>query len=129
MGDTYDNLLAEKREHVIRISTLLADARAKDTVALDVHEMSGFADFFVIATVTSQGHQRGLVLQLDELFRERGIEPIHPRRRNSEVGWVLIDLGFVIVHLMNEEMREFYELERLWFGAKEIYSSFDSEQT
>ena len=129
MGVTYDDQMDEKREHVLRIAALLDEARAGETIALDVHEMSGFADFFVIATVNSHGHQRGLILQLDELFRERGIEAIHPRRRDSEVGWVLIDLGFVVIHLMSDDMREFYELERLWFGAAEVYSSFDREQS
>ncbi len=108
---------------VIRIATLLDEAQGRDTVALDVSDSCGFADFFVVSTVNSQGHLRGLILQLDELFRELEIEPLHPRRRNAEVGWVLIDLGFAVIHLMTEQMREFYELERLWFGSDEIYSS------
>lgn len=128
MDVSYDKL-EQKRDHVVAVARLLTDANASETIALDVHEMSGFADFFVIATVSSQGHQRGLILQLDELFRERDIEPLHPRRRNSEVGWVLIDLGFLVIHLMSEEMRSFYELERLWFGARQVDASFDTPES
>jgi ribosome-associated protein len=118
-----DDMSDKNRSSVIRIATLLDDAQARATVALDVRESCGFADFFVVATVNSQGHLRGLILQLDELFRELDIEPLHPRRRNADIGWVLIDLGFAVIHLMTEQMRDFYELERLWFGSDEIYSS------
>lgn len=119
MGDMSD----KHREAVLRIATLLEDAQARDTIALDVRESCGFADYFVIATVNSQGHLRGLIVQLDELFDELDLVPLHPRRRDSQIGWVLIDLGFAVIHLMTEEIRAFYELERLWFSADEIYSS------
>ncbi len=107
----------------MRVAALLDDAQARETIALDVRASCGFADYFVIATVNSQGHLRGLIVQLDELFDELGTAPLRPRRRDSDIGWVLIDLGFAVIHLMTEEMRAFYELERLWFAADEIYSS------
>jgi len=113
----------KKLDDVMAIARLVDDARARDTVALDVRESCSFADYFVIATVNSQGHLRGLIPQLDDLFRERDIVPLHPRKRNSEMGWVLIDLGYAVVHLMTDELREFYELERLWFGSERIYSA------
>lgn len=109
------------RDDALAIARLLDDAKAESTVVLDVADTCGFADFMVIATSLSQGHLRGLLVQLDSLFIERGIEPLHPRRRDSEFGWVLVDLGFAVVHLMSKELREFYELERLWFGATTIF--------
>jgi ribosome-associated protein len=111
------------RSDVVAISELLDGARCTDTVALDVTDACSFADFFVVATVTSQAHLRGLILQLDELFQQRSIHPLHPRRRNTEAGWVLLDLGYAVVHLMTAELRAFYELERLWFGSKPVYPS------
>jgi ribosome-associated protein len=116
-----DNVDAVSDEHVLAIAQLLADAQAQETVALDVRETCGFADYFVIGTVNSQGHLRGLILQLDELFRAREIEQVHPRKRDAEMGWVLIDVGFAVIHLMSRELREFYELERLWFGSKQLF--------
>ena len=115
MSDNLDDILA--------VSQLLDDHRAEDTVALDVRETCAFTDYFVIATVNSQGHLRGLLMRLSEFFRERDITPFHPRRRGAETGWVLIDLGYALVHLMTSEMREFYELEKLWFGAKSVYEA------
>ena len=108
-------------EHTQAMAHLLDDHRTIDTVALDVRQVCSFADFFVIATVTSQGHLRGLMTVMDEFLRERNLVPLQPRRRSVEVGWVLIDLGFTVIHLMTEEMREFYELERLWFGAQNVF--------
>lgn len=117
------------RSCVLKVVQLLDDAQARDAVALDVTGSCGFADYFVIATVNSQGHLRGLILQLDELFRSLDVEPLHPRKRDTEIGWVLIDLGFAVVHLMTGDLREFYELEKLWFGSEEIYSSSSSSSS
>ncbi|MFW5685789.1 MAG: ribosome silencing factor [Spirochaetota bacterium] len=114
------------QDHVVRIAQLLSDAQGRETIALDVSGTCGFSDYFVITTVNSQGHLRGLIVQLDELFRELDLRPFHPRKRDTEIGWVLIDLGFAVIHLMTEELREFYELERLWFGSETLYSSSSS---
>lgn len=120
MGAMSDNTMLE---HAQAIAQLLDDHRAEETVALDVREVCSFADYFVITTVTSQGHLRGLIMVLDEFLREHNLVPLHPRRRSAEAGWVLIDLGFAVIHLMTEEMRGFYELERLWFGSKNVFST------
>ena len=115
--------MSDNLEDIIAVSQLLDDHRAEDTIALDVHETCGFADYFVITTVNSQGHLRGLLVRLAELFSERDIVPFHPRRRSEETGWVLIDLGYAVIHLMTSEMQEFYELEKLWFGAKAVFEA------
>lgn len=118
MADTSVDAYAE---HVLAIAELLDGHRGEGTVALDVHEMCSFADYFVITTVSSQGHLRGLLTRLEELFSMRDIQPLRPRKRSEEAGWILIDLGFAVVHLMTREMRDFYELESLWFGAKTVF--------
>ncbi len=118
-----DAMSDNEQSQVLKVAQLLDDAQGRDTIALDMSGTCGFADYFVITTVNSQGHLRGLIVQLDELFREMDIQPFHPRKRDTEIGWVLIDLGFAVIHLMTEELREFYELERLWFGSERIYSS------
>ena len=111
----------EEKSVVVAIATLLDDARCRDTVAIDVRESCSFADYFIIATVNSQAHLRGLIDQLDEYFREIGVRPLHPRSRSTDAGWVLLDLGYGVIHLMTEELRDFYELERLWFGAETVF--------
>ena len=116
-----DTSVDSNAEHTLAIAELLDGHRGEGTIALDVSEMCTFADYFVITTVSSQGHLRGLLTRLEELFKQRDIYPLRPRKRGEEAGWILIDLGFAVVHLMTEEMRDFYELESLWFGAKTVF--------
>jgi ribosome-associated protein len=111
----------KRKEDVLAVAGLLDDAQAIDTVALDVSATCGFADYFVVSTANSQGHLRGLIDQLNELFAEREIEPMRKLKRDAEIGWVLVDLGFAVIHLMSRDMREFYDLERLWFGSERLY--------
>jgi len=111
----------KRKEDVFAVAELLHDAQAAETIALDVSRTCGFADYFVVTTANSQGHLRGLIDQLNDLFAARRIEPMRKLKRDAEIGWVLIDLGFAVIHLMSREMREFYELERLWFGSERLY--------
>lgn len=109
------------REHVEAIAELLDDHRGTNTLAMYVGETASFTDYFVISTASSMGHLRGLHRQLEEYLHAEGIPPLNRHKRNDENAWTLLDCGFLVIHIMTEDMREFYDLEHLWFGGEVIY--------
>ena len=115
-----------KSSKVISLAKLLDEHNGKNTVVLDIHEQSSWTDYFVITTVNSQTHMRGIIRYVRSFLKEHSIEPFNRHKRISENGWVLIDCGDFVIHLMNEETREFYDLERLWYGGKSLYHSSKS---
>lgn len=123
MSDSNSAVEYPYKEHVDRIAGLLDEHRGKDTVALYVAGAASFTDYFVITTASSMGHLRGLHRQLEEYLHRAGIPPLNRHKRSDENAWTLLDCGFVIIHIMTEEMREFYDLERLWFGGEVVYSA------
>ncbi len=116
MGDTVKN-------KVLEIATLLEEHRGEETSALYVGEMSGWTDYFIITTVTSSTHMRGVLRSLLVYLGEKDIQPLNRTKGLESEGWVLLDCGDFIVHLMEKEQRRFYELEKLWFKSEIIYSS------
>jgi ribosome-associated protein len=115
------------RETALEVARLLDDHKAVETAVLDLAEVSPIADFFVIATARSSAHLAGLARELATALRERGIRPLNRHKRIDASGWLLVDCGDVVVHLMEREQREFYDLERLWFRAGTVsYSSKSS---
>lgn len=110
-----------RREAAVRVGQLLVDYKGGEVVVLDVTGRNSWADYFVIATVTSGSHSRGLQKHIYEYLKELDLE-VHPARRKIPDGddWTLLDLGPVIVHLMTPMARSFYDLEKLWFGAPNI---------
>jgi ribosome-associated protein len=114
------------KEHVLEIASILDDQKGVDTVAIYIGDQSSFTDYFVITTVTSNAHLKGLYRELRNYLAENGIEPLHKTKGFNEENWVLIDCGSFVVHLMDKEMRDFYELERLWFAGEKVYHSSKS---
>jgi ribosome-associated protein len=113
----------------IALGKLLRDARGGDVVVMDLRPLNGWTDFFVLATVTSGTHLSGLERHVKDFSRERGVEILRRSRKPAaDDDWCLIDLGCIVVHLMTEKTRAFYELERLWSSAPIIFrgSSGDS---
>ena len=96
------------------IGSLLAEHNGQDVSVLDLRGMNNWTDFFIIATVTSNTHMDGLERSLKEFCREKGIAILGSSRKSADDEWRLIDLGSIVIHLMNKRVREFYELERLW---------------
>jgi ribosome-associated protein len=97
---------------------LLREHKGGEVMILDLRELHSWTGFFVIATVTSTAHLQGLLRHITEFARGEGVEILHRRRKASpDDEWNLIDLGEVVVHLMTENSRSFYELERLWSAA------------
>ena len=90
---------------------------ASDVLVLDVGDIFGVADYFVIMN----GHNRRLVRTLAERVEERARIDLgrQPTRREgvNEQQWVLLDYGDVVVHIFLDEIRRYYEIERLYADA------------
>jgi len=115
------------RTDALAIASLLEENQGEDVVSLYVGEMAGWTDYFVIATAASAARRRGLLRALLEFLERRDLEPLNRRRHlDAEEGWILLDCGQVVIHLMDPEHRAFYELEKLWFKSELLYSSNSS---
>ena len=114
-------------EKSIAIARALDAYGADDTLALDISEQSGFADCFVLASAPSQGRLRGLYRKTHETLSDLGLEPRQSHKRNDDSGWLLIDCDGIVIHLMLEELRRFYELENLWYDATVLFRTERSE--
>lgn len=97
---------------------LLNEHRCDDAVVLDISAVSDVADYFVIATARSSTHLLGVYGYLMEYLKSQRIRPLTGPRKVRDNPWLLIDLGAIVVHLMERDTRAFYELEKLWFSAR-----------
>ena len=108
-------------EKAREIAKLMEDGKGNDVTLLDISGLNSWTDYFVIVTVTSSAHWQGLYKQIKEYIKDNDLE-IHVTNRKSPDGddWNLIDLGTIVVHLMSESARTFYDLEKLWHAGKTI---------
>jgi ribosome-associated protein len=99
------------------IVTSLEDKKGEDILLLDIHEISDFADYFVICSGTSdrmlQGLADGVLEQVRKQYNIRGRIEGSPQD-----GWVLVDYIDVVLHLFSPERRDYYRLEELWGRGK-----------
>ncbi|MGH6944426.1 MAG: ribosome silencing factor [Geminicoccaceae bacterium] len=98
------------------IESSLADDKAIDPVVIDLTGKTNIADAMVVATGNSQRHIASMAEHLLERLKAAGLVRLGAEGRGQS-DWVLIDGGDVIVHLFKDEMRRFYDLERLWGTA------------
>ena len=106
-------------DRVSIVAQAMYDKKAKNIIALDISEITSLGDYFVICSCSSDAQLRACCDEIEEKMSEIGIEPTH-KEGYSGGTWILMDYGDIIVHIMLEETREFYSLERLWTDAKEI---------
>jgi len=106
-----------KKLHGIVISAL-ENMKAQDIRTYNTTHLTHFFDQVTIASGTSNRQTKALATSVrDEIKRETGIIP---RIEGSDVGeWVLVDAGYIVVHIMQPIIREYYRLEEIW-GTKEI---------
>ena len=97
------------------VLSTLEDSKAKDVTVLDVRGKTSMTDFMVVASGTSERHVKSLASHVAEEAKKNDTQPIGVE--GEDVGeWVLVDLGEVIVHVMKPQIRDFYQLEKLWRG-------------
>ena len=84
---------------------------------MDISEISSFADFFILCSATSIRMLHSLADDLMDKVKEEF--HIHPRLEgNASGGWLVLDMGDIVVHLFSTEQREYYNLEQLWERGK-----------
>ncbi len=108
------------KELALLAARALADKKAKEIQALEITDLTTLADYFVIATGSSNTQINALVENVEKvLMEEAGEEALH-REGYRGGSWVLLDYGCVAVHVFSAEAREFYSLERLWRDGKAL---------
>jgi len=93
----------------------LDDLKARDVVSLDVRGQSDVTDTIVVASGTSNRQVKALADHVVERVKAHGVRPLGSEGEQA-AEWILVDLGDVVVHIMQPAVRQFYQLERLWGG-------------
>ncbi|MFY9233389.1 MAG: ribosome silencing factor [Fimbriimonadaceae bacterium] len=100
------------QEKVKLITQFADDMKAEKIETMDVSEKTSIADYFVVCTGNSDVHVTSIAERVAEQMKELKERP--QRIEGGRSGWVLQDYGDVVLHVMREEQRQFYDLETLW---------------
>jgi ribosome-associated protein len=95
----------------------LEDAKAEDIVTIDLEGKSSIGDYMLVASGRSHRHVGAIADRLGKHLREQG----YGRARiegQENCDWVLIDAGGIIVHIFRPEVREFYNIEKMWLAER-----------
>lgn len=95
----------------------ISERFGSNTVLLDMADVSLLADFFVLTNAESAPQFTAIVDEVEKRARESGSRPLHTEGA-PESGWVLVDLGSVVVHIFSPQLRAYYDLENLWKKAR-----------
>jgi ribosome-associated protein len=107
---------AEGRERALLLADIISDTPARDTVVLDIHELSPFADYFVITAGSNERQLRAINRTIADKMAASGIRA-QRIEGTAAGGWIVLDFGEVLVHIFSEDQRDFYRLEDLWAEA------------
>jgi ribosome-associated protein len=97
----------------------LQDRKGVELKVLYLEPVSDFADYFVLCSGTNQRQVQALAEGVDEALRAEGLRPRHVEGL-SGARWVLLDYGDFLVHVFDQEQRDFYALDRLWGDAENV---------
>jgi ribosome-associated protein len=97
-----------------------ADKKGRDPVVLDVSRVIGIVDTFVIVSGNNDRQVRTIAEEVEAKVKEAGGSAPRSIEGRSDASWVLLDYGDVIVHVFLEDLRAYYDLERLWRDAPRL---------
>ncbi|NVJ51761.1 MAG: ribosome silencing factor [Gammaproteobacteria bacterium] len=91
----------------------LEDAKAQHINVIDVQDKTPITDYMIVCSGTSSRHVKSIAVQLVQKAKEQGKQPIGVEGEDSSE-WVLVDFGDAIVHVMQANVRDYYQIEKLW---------------
>jgi len=105
----------------------LEDVKAQDIKVFNTTHLTSLFDRVVIASATSNRHTRALAASVADSARKNGVR-VQAQEGETTGEWVLVDLGDIVVHLMQPVIREYYNLEEIW-GGKPVQMKLLPEST
>jgi len=95
------------------VLNILENSKAKNTAVLDVRKLTDITDYMIVCTGTSNRHTRTIAEHIVVQTKAQGVSS-HSVEGENTGEWILIDLIDIVVHVMLQETRDFYNLEKLW---------------
>lgn len=111
--------MMEPKELALKIARLLDEKKAIDVTVIDISPKASFADYFVMASAGSERQMDSLVDNVEDVLEPMGIFPRSVEGKKSS-GWILMDYGDIVVNVMTVEMREKYNIERIWGDCSNV---------
>ena len=99
------------------IKAWLDDAKAENVVAIDIRDKSSIGDYMVVASGRSDRHVGAIAEQVQRKLKEEGFGRVRLEGQ-PQCDWVVIDAGDIVVHVFRPEVREFYNLEKMWSAPR-----------
>ena len=107
-------------ERALAAARTAAENRGRDIVILDLRELTSEFDYFVLVTGSSRRQLHAISDEIDHLLEDE----FHDKRLGTEgyveSRWILLDFGDVVIHLFEDEARDYYALDHLWASAKRV---------
>jgi len=101
------------------IADLIFNKKGYDVRILDLREIVSFADYFVICSADSDTQVKAISDEIDKSLKDQGVKCWHKEGYRA-LNWVLLDYVDVVVHIFKKEMREYYNIEKLWGDAPAV---------
>ncbi len=109
----------DNKEIALLAAKTLDEKKASDILILDISQISGFADYFVLATASNLRMLGALCDEVEDKLAAEAVLVKHIEGK-GESGWILMDFGDIIVNLFTAEQREHYQIERIWKDCPEV---------
>lgn len=115
-----DHTNEDARTLAVLVATAAFEKKATDPQVLELGELLGITDYFVVCSASNDRQVKTIVEEVEK--RVKGTIGIKPRAVEGlgDANWVLIDYGDAVVHVMSEEARAFYAIEKLWSDARRV---------
>jgi ribosome-associated protein len=93
--------------------------KGENVLLLDLQHVSGLSDFVLMVSVLSPNHLESLERSIDDLMEDGRVHLLHSDGVHGGL-WRVLDYGGLIIHLIHEKAREFYQLDKLYHGARRV---------
>ena len=113
-------MILEGLELARKCRTLADNKKAADPTLIDLREVGGPSEFFLILSGDSEPHLKAIAGEIEKGIREESGRKPFRISGNSPSQWMILDYGDVLVHIMHTQKRKYYRLEDLWGDAKRL---------